>query len=134
NRSDANQRARRRYAYGQTRRRDAGVGPGGFDLHQSARGTPRDESGFYSQARSARAYSGRRNSQRWAIGRHYYRRGDGFSLDTRAGAQKRRDDRRDHSAWARAANRWRERKAFGCSSLWHRHDSLAERQREGSSG
>src|SRR6185503_12110012 len=105
---------------------------GGF-LRALARGRFRHRAALVRQARHPRARAGRRDAQRWALGRRRHGHCHRFGDDRHPGAPRRRHDRRDHVARPRAADRRSEGEVAGRRARRHedRVDPGGERQGPG---
>ena len=85
-RGDADARPRPAHPHRQARRRDAGIGPGGDELHPLAGRGIRHPQGLQPQARRARPHPRGRHPQGRPLGRHHAGHGD----DLRPGRRSRR--------------------------------------------
>ena len=92
--------------HGQARRGDAGVGQGRPHVCPLPRRRPRPRTGFLRQARHSRALSRGRYPERRAERGDDHHDEPRLGPPARAGAPRRRHDRRDHPAWARPRDRW----------------------------
>ena len=97
-------------------------------------GSAGHRSGVPPEARCAYPCAGRRHAQGWPQRGYRHVHGAGVGADAGAGALRSGDDRRDHLAWPRAADRRPEGKAAGGASRWHHHGDHSRRKQEGSGG
>ena len=116
----------------QARRRDAGVGAGGDQLRALARAVagagPRR---LLQPRRHPRAPARGRDPQGWPVGGHHHVHRAGLGAAARPGAARRRHDRRDHAARARAGDRRAEGEDPRRASLGHHHGDHAQGERQG---
>ena len=129
-RSHADARPRPAHPDRQARRRDAGIGPGGDELHPLAGRGIRHPQGLQPQARRARAHPRGRHPQGRALGRHHAGHRDDLGPGQDQDAPGSGDDRRDHAARQGAADRRREGEGAGGAPRRGHHHPDAEGQRE----
>ncbi len=79
---------------------------------RAKRGPFRHQADLVREARHPRSRARRRDAQGRSVGRRRHVHGDRLGADRHSGAQGRRDDRRDHAARPRAADRRASRKSF----------------------
>ena len=116
----------------QSARRHEGIDLGGGLLRPHAGGGLRHRAAVVRQTRYPRARAGRRDAEGWSVrGRRHGDR-DRFGDDRHPGAPRRRDDRRDHAARPRAADRRLEGEAARRAPRRHQDRAHSGRERQGS--
>ena len=86
---------------------------------------------LFEKQRHPRARAGRRDAEGWPVGRRRHGDGDHLGPDRHSGAQGCGDDRRDHAARPRAADRRPEGKAAGGAARRHQDGHHPGRERQG---